>query len=63
METPETYVLAHTGPRSDIWTEVEGKQLRGLNATGTFEADGSEWQRGVTKPTAQGVFYAHTVTL
>ena len=42
METPETYVQAHTGPHSDIWTEAEGKELRGLNATGTFKADGSE---------------------
>ena len=42
METPETYVQAHTGPHRDIWTEAEGKELRGLNATGTFEADGSE---------------------
>ena len=42
METPETYVQAHTSPHSDIWTEAEGKELRGLNATGTFEADGSE---------------------
>ena len=25
METPETYVQAHTGPHSDIWTEAEGK--------------------------------------
>ena len=42
METPETYVQAHTGPHSDIWTEAECKALRGLNATGTFQADGSE---------------------
>ena len=42
METPETYVQAHTGPHSDIWTEAEDKELRGLNATGTFEAAGSE---------------------
>ena len=42
METPETYVQAHTGPHRDIWTEAEGKELRGLNATGTFEAAGSE---------------------
>ena len=42
VETPETYVQAHTGPHSDIWTEAEGKELRGLNATGTFEVDGSE---------------------
>ena len=35
METSETYVQAHTGPHSD-------KELRGLNAMGTFEADGSE---------------------
>ena len=40
--TPETYVQAHTGPHSDIWTEAQGKELKGLNATGTFEADGSE---------------------
>ena len=39
---PETYVQAHTGPHSDTWTEAEGKKLRGLNATGTFQADGSE---------------------
>ena len=32
METPETYVQKHTGPHSDIWTEAEGKELRGLNA-------------------------------
>ena len=42
METPETYVQAHTGPHRDIWTEAEGKELRGLNATGIFEAAGSE---------------------
>ena len=42
METPETYVQAHTGPHGDIWTETEGKELRGLNATDTFEAAGSE---------------------
>ena len=42
METPETYVQAHTGPHSDIWTEAEVKELRGFNATGTFEAAGSE---------------------
>ena len=42
METPKTYVQARTGPDSDIWTEAESKELRGLNATGTFEADGSE---------------------
>ena len=42
METPETYVQAHTGPHHDIWTEAESKELRGLNATGTFEAAGSE---------------------
>ena len=42
METLETYVQAHTGPHSDIWTEAEGKELRGLNATGVFEAAGSE---------------------
>ena len=42
METPETYVQAHTGPHSEMWTEAEGKELRGLNATGTFEAAGSE---------------------
>ena len=42
METPEMYVQAHTGPHSDIWTEAEDKELRDLNATGTFEADGSE---------------------
>ena len=42
METPETYVQVHTGPHRDIWTEAEGKELRGLNATGIFEAAGSE---------------------
>ena len=42
METPETYVQAHTGPHSAIWTEAEGKELRGLTATGTFEAAGNE---------------------
>ena len=42
METPETYIQAHTGAHSDIWTEAEGKELKGLNATGTFEAAGSE---------------------
>ena len=42
METPETYVQAHTGPHRDICTEAEGKELRGLNATGIFEAAGSE---------------------
>ena len=42
METPEKYVQAHTGPHSNIWTEAESNELRGLNATGTFEADGSE---------------------
>ena len=42
MKTPETYVQAHIGPHSGIWTEAEGEELRGLNATGTFEADGSE---------------------
>ena len=42
LETPETYVQAHAGPHSGIWTKVEGKELRGLNATGTFEAAGSE---------------------
>ena len=42
VETPETYVQAHAGPHSGIWTEAEGKELRGLNATGTFEAAGSE---------------------
>ena len=41
-ETPETYIQAHTGPHSDMWTEAEGKELRDLNATGTFEAAGSE---------------------
>ena len=39
---PETYVQAHTGPHSDIWSEAEGKELRGLNTTGTLQADGSE---------------------
>ena len=42
METPEMYVQAHTGPHRDIWTEAEVKELRGFNATGTFEAAGSE---------------------
>ena len=39
---PETYVQELTGPHSDIWSEAEGKELRGLNATGTFQVDGSE---------------------
>ena len=39
LET-ETYVQVHA--HSGIWTEAEGKELRGLNATGTFEAAGSE---------------------
>ena len=56
METPETYVQAHTGPHSDIWTEVEGKELRGLNATGTFEAAGSEQQRGTNVVSAKWVY-------
>ena len=30
LETPETYVQAHAGPLSGIWTEAEGKKLRGL---------------------------------
>ena len=42
LETPETYAQAHAGPHSGIWTEAEGKELRGLHATGTFEAAGSE---------------------
>ena len=42
LETPETYVQVHTGPHSGIWTEAEGKELGGLNTTGTFEAAGSE---------------------
>ena len=42
LETPETYVQANAGLHSGIWTEAEGKELRGLNATGTFEAAGSE---------------------
>ena len=42
LETPETYVQAHAGPHSGIWMETEGKELRGLSATGTFEAAGSE---------------------
>ena len=42
LETPETYVQAHAGPYSGIWTKAEGKGLRGLNATGTFETAGSE---------------------
>ena len=42
LETPETYVQAHADLHSGIWTEAEGKELRGLNATGTFEAAGSE---------------------
>ena len=41
LETPETYVQAHAGPHSDIWTEADGKEQRGLNATGTFEAAGN----------------------
>ena len=39
LET-ETYVQAHA--HSGIWMEVGGKELRGLNATGTFEAADSE---------------------
>ena len=42
LETPETYVQEHAGTHSGIWTEMEGKELKGLNATGTFEAAGSE---------------------
>ena len=42
LETPETYVQAHAGSHSGIWTEAEGKELRGPNAMGTFEAAGSE---------------------
>ena len=42
LETPETDAQAHAGPHSGVWTEAEGKELRGLNATGTFEAAGSE---------------------
>ena len=42
LETPETYVQAHAGPHSGIWTKAEGKELRGLNATGTSEAAGSK---------------------
>ena len=42
LETPETYVQAHAGSHSGIWTEAEGKELRGFNATGTFEVAGSE---------------------
>ena len=42
LETPEMYVQAHAGLHSGIWTEAEGKELRVLNATGTFEAAGSE---------------------
>ena len=53
LETPETYVHAHAGPHSGIWTEAEGKELRGLNATGTFEATGSEKQRGTNVGSAK----------
>ena len=42
LETPETYVQVHSDPHSGIWMEAEGKELRGLNATGTLEAAGSE---------------------
>ena len=42
LETPETDVQAHAGPHGGIWTEAEGKELRGLNAAGTFKAAGSE---------------------
>ena len=42
LETPETYVQTNAGPHSGIWTEADGKELRGLNVTGTFEAAGSE---------------------
>ena len=41
MATQED-VQAHAGPHSGIWTEAEGRELRGLNATGTFEGAGSE---------------------
>ena len=48
LETPETYAQAHAGPHSGIWTGVEGKELRGLNATGTFEAAGKNSNEGPT---------------
>ena len=41
LETPETYVQTNASPHSGIWTEADGKELRGLNVTGTFEAAGS----------------------
>ena len=56
METPETYVQAHTGLYSGIWTETEGKELKGLNPTGTFEAAGSEQQRGTNVVSAKWVY-------
>ena len=56
METPETYVQAHTGPHSDIWMEAEDIELRGLNATGTFEAAGSKHQRGTNVVSAKWVY-------
>ena len=42
LETAETYVQAHADPYSGIWTEIEGKELRGFDTTGTFEEAGSE---------------------
>ena len=56
LETPETYVQAHAGPHSGIWTEAEGKELRSLNGTGTFEAAGSEQQRGTNMVSAKWVY-------
>ena len=57
METPETYVQAHTGPHSDIWTEAEGKELRGLNATGTFRRTGVNSNEGSPNPLPKEVFF------
>ena len=56
LETLETYVQAHAGPHSGIWTEAEGKELRGLNATGTFEAAGSKQQRGTNVVSPKWVY-------
>ena len=49
LETQETYVQAHADLHSGIWTEAEGKKLRDLNAMDTFEAAGSEQQRGTNQ--------------
>ena len=56
LETRETYVQAHAGSHSGIWTEVEGKELRVLNATDTSEAAGRELQRGANVVSAKWVY-------